>query len=361
MDAVQLFAQSPRTWRFPEHDPADLEKFKQRREELGIQAVTVHALYLLNLASPKDEFYEKSVTTLRSTMDAACAIEADAVVFHVGSHMGSGFEAALERVVPALRMCLERCSETTWLCMENSAGAGGTIGRSLDELAALYEALDKHERLGVCLDSCHLYVSGYDVTDPAELDGWSPSSTGAIGLDRLRCLHVNDSKAPLGSNLDRHDNIGDGLLGEKLGVFLGTRSCRGSPRCSRSRARTATGPDAEQMEKLRALHARELRSADRREHAERRLADRQLVELGVDAAELFQPALVARLHLRAAERQRRRDRPDARRSRRGSLGSAEQIEVDVGVVHLLHAADVRVPELLERVEERTAALETCAG
>ncbi len=256
MDAVQLFAQSPRTWRFPEHDPADLEKFKQRREELGIQAVTVHALYLLNLASPKDEFYEKSVTTLRSTMDAACAIEADAVVFHVGSHMGSGFEAALERVVPALRLCLERCSETTWLCMENSAGAGGTIGRSLDELAALYEALDQHERLGVCLDSCHLYVSGYDVTDPAELDRVVAELDERIGLDRLRCLHVNDSKAPLGSNRDRHDNIGDGLLGEKLGVFLGHPKLQGLPALLEVPGRDGHGPDAEQMEKLRALYAR---------------------------------------------------------------------------------------------------------
>ena len=91
-DALQLFVQSPRAWRFPDHDPADLEAFKRRREELGIQAVTIHALYLLNLASPKDDFYEKSVTTLRSTVDTASAIEADAVVFHVGSHLGSGFE-----------------------------------------------------------------------------------------------------------------------------------------------------------------------------------------------------------------------------------------------------------------------------
>ncbi|MGZ4258510.1 MAG: TIM barrel protein, partial [Gaiellaceae bacterium] len=115
MDAVQLFVQSPRAWRFPDHDPADLQAFRDRREELGIGAVTVHALYLLNLASPKEDFYEKSVSTLRSTMDAACAIGADAVVFHVGSHLGSGFEAGLERVVPALAQALERCSETTWL------------------------------------------------------------------------------------------------------------------------------------------------------------------------------------------------------------------------------------------------------
>ena len=149
MDAVQLFVQSPRAWRFPDHDTADLEAFRARRRELGIGAVTVHAIYLINLASPKDDFYEKSVTALSSTVDTACAIEADAVVFHVGSHLGSGFEAGLERVVPALRQALERCDDTTWLCMENTAGTGATIGRSLDELAALYDALDRHERLGV--------------------------------------------------------------------------------------------------------------------------------------------------------------------------------------------------------------------
>jgi deoxyribonuclease IV len=256
MDAVQLFAQSPRTWRFPEHDPADLEAFKRRREELGIQAVTIHALYLLNLASPKDDFYQKSVTTLRSTVDTACAIEADAVVFHVGSHLGSGFEAGLERVVPALLQCLERCSETTWLCMENAAGTGDTVGRSLDELAAIYDAAGRHERLGVCLDSCHLLASGYDVTDRATLDGLLADLDERIGLDRLRCLHVNDSKTPLGSNRDRHDNIGDGLMGEKLGVFVGHPKLQKLPALLEVPGTDGHGPDANQMTKLRELHAR---------------------------------------------------------------------------------------------------------
>jgi deoxyribonuclease-4 len=256
MDAVQLFVQSPRAWRFPEHDPSDLEAFRERREELEVGAVAVHALYLLNLASPKQDFYEKSVTTLRSTVKTACAIGAEAVVFHVGSHLGSGFEAALERVVPALAEALESCNDTTWLCMENTAGTGGTIGRSLEELAALYEALEGHPRLGVCLDSCHLFASGYDVTDRGELDKTLAQLDHLIGLDRLRCLHVNDSKTPLGSNRDRHDNIGEGLMGEGLGVFLAHPKVQGLPAYLEVPGTDGHGPDAEQTKKLKALYAR---------------------------------------------------------------------------------------------------------
>jgi deoxyribonuclease-4 len=256
IDSIQLFVQSPRTWRFPDHDPAGLEAFRARREELGIGGVLVHALYLVNLASPNEDFYGKSVTTLRSTVDAACAIGADGVVFHVGSHQGAGFEAGLERVVPALAQALERCSDTTWLLLENSAGAGGTIGRSIDELAALYEALDRHPRLGVCLDSCHLWVSGFDVTDRKQLDELLADLHKRIGLDRLRALHVNDAQAPLGSNRDRHANIGDGLMGEKLGAFLGHPKLQGLPAVLEVPGPDNHGPDEKEVRKLRELHAR---------------------------------------------------------------------------------------------------------
>jgi deoxyribonuclease IV len=254
MDSVQLFAQSPRTWRFPDHDPADLESFRARREELRIDAVAIHAVYLLNLASTKADFYEKSVDTLSKTVDAACAIGAEAVVFHVGSHQGAGFDAGLERVVPALAQALERCNDMTWLSMENTAGTGDTIGRSLEELAALYEASDRHPRLGVCLDSCHLFASGYDVTDPDELDRVVKQLDALIGLDRLRVLHVNDSKTPLGSNRDRHDNIGDGLMGNKLAVFLGHPKLQGLPALLEVPGADGHGPDLEQMTKLRKLY-----------------------------------------------------------------------------------------------------------
>jgi len=256
VDAVQLFVQSPRAWRFPDHDPADLEAFRVRRQEGGIGGVLVHALYLVNLASPNDDLYEKSVQTMRSTVDAACAIRADGVVFHVGSHQGAGLEAGLERVVPALAQVLERCSETTWLLVENSAGAGGTIGRSIDELAALYDALDRHPHLGVCLDSCHLWVSGYDVTDRHALDALLDELGERIGLDRLRALHVNDAHAPLGSNRDRHANILEGLIGERLAVFLGHPKLQGLPAVLEVPGPDNHGADAGEMRKLRELHAR---------------------------------------------------------------------------------------------------------
>jgi deoxyribonuclease IV len=254
-DVVQLFVQSPRTWRFPAHDPKGLEAFRTQREELGMPAL-VHSLYLVNLAAPDDDVYRKSVDTMRSTVDAACAIDAEGVVFHVGSHLGAGFEAGVERAVPALQQVLERCSERTWLLMENSAGAGGTIGRSIEELAVLFDALGRHERLGICLDSCHLYVSGVDVTDPATYDRLLAEVDDRIGLDRLRALHANDAKAPLGSNRDRHDNIGDGVMGEGLGVFLAHPKVQGLPVVLEVPGADGHGPNGEEIQKLRDLHRR---------------------------------------------------------------------------------------------------------
>jgi deoxyribonuclease IV len=200
--------------------------------------------------------YEKSVAALRNTMEVACAIGAEGVVVHVGSHLGSGLDAGLERVVPAMEQVLELCSDETWLLMENSAGAGGTIGRSVGELAVLYKRLGGHPRLGVCLDSCHLYVSGVDVTDAAALEALLDELDDSIGLDRLRALHVNDSAAPLGSNRDRHANIGEGLLGERLGVFLGNPRLQGLPAVLEVAGPENKGPDANEVRKAKELHAR---------------------------------------------------------------------------------------------------------
>jgi len=255
-ESLQIFTQSPRTWRPTNHARASFDAFRERREQVGLQGVLCHALYLCNFAAPKDDIYEKSVAALRNTMQVACAIGADGVVFHVGSHLGSGFDVGLERVLPAMEQVLELCSDETWLLMENSAGAGGTIGRSVEELATIYERLDRHPRLGICLDSCHLYVSGIDVTDAAQLDGLLDEVDEAIGLDRLRALHVNDSAAPLGSNRDRHANIGEGLLGEQLGVFLGNERLQGLPAVIETAGPENKGPDADEVRKAKEIRER---------------------------------------------------------------------------------------------------------
>jgi deoxyribonuclease IV len=255
-DAVQLFAQSPRAWRFPEFAKEDLAHFRKRRAEAGIGSVLIHALYLCNLATPDETIYAKSVETMRATVDTACAIEADGVVIHVGSHLGAGFEAGLERAVPALREVLDRCSETTWLLLEDSAGAGGTIGRSVDELATIIDALDRHPRLGICLDSCHLYVSGVDVGEPKAVAGVLKEVKQRIGLDRLRALHINDAAAPLSSNRDRHANVLEGELGERLGAFLAPRAVQRLPAVMETPGPDNHGPDAAEVRKLRDLHAR---------------------------------------------------------------------------------------------------------
>jgi deoxyribonuclease IV len=255
-DSVQVFTQSPRRWAPTNHDPDNFERFKERRAEAGIKAALCHALYLINLASPDDELYEKSVAALANTVDVACAIEAEGVVFHIGSHLGAGMEAGIDRVTEAMRKVLDRCDDTTWLLMEDTAGAGDTIGRSIDELAMVFDRLDEHPRLGLCLDSCHLYASGYDVTDLAALDRLLDEVDESIGLDRLRALHVNDSAAELGSNRDRHANIGKGLLGERLGVFLGHPRLQALPAVLEVPGKDGHGPDANEVRKLKRLHGR---------------------------------------------------------------------------------------------------------
>jgi deoxyribonuclease IV len=257
-DAVQLFTQSPRMWRPTNHDPANFEAFKERRQKLGIAegGVLAHALYLVNLAASDKEIRNKSRAALRNTVEVACAIDADGVVFHVGSHLGAGLKAGMKRCVPAIKEALELCTDTTWLLMEDSAGAGGTIGRSLDELAQLFEACDGHERLGVCLDTCHLFVSGVDITTREVVDELVEELDDVIGLDRLRALHVNDARDPLGSNRDRHANIGEGVLGNKLGVFLSHPKLQGLPAFLEVPGADDHGPDANELKKVRRLHKR---------------------------------------------------------------------------------------------------------
>jgi deoxyribonuclease-4 len=249
-------------WRPTAHTEDEIARFRTRRRQARVKAVSCHALYLVNLASRDAIVRENSLMALRATMDTADAIEAEAVVFHVGSHLGLGFDDAVTLVEPALRELLALTTDDLWLCMENAAGAGGTIGRSIAELAALADAVDHHPRLGLCLDSCHWWASGVDVSDPSALETALEDLDARIGMNRLRVLHVNDSQTPLGSNRDRHELVGKGLIGDGLATFLGHPAFAGLP------AITETwedkGSETEDLDRMRALRRRGQRRWARR-------------------------------------------------------------------------------------------------
>jgi deoxyribonuclease-4 len=264
-DAVQVFTQSPRMWRPTAHTDEEVERFRARRREARVKAVACHALYLVNLASRDRQIRSKSAAALRATLETAHAIGAEAVVFHVGSHLGYGFRDAVKVVAKQLRPLLELTTDDLWLCMENAAGAGGTVGRSIDELAVLCDALDGHRRLGVCIDSCHWWASGVDISDRDALDEAVADLDARLGIERLRCLHVNDAAIPLGANRDRHEVVADGVIGEGLATFLGHPAFRGLPALLETSPKG--GLSRADIDGLRRLYQRGRRARTRRRSA----------------------------------------------------------------------------------------------
>ncbi len=239
-EAVQIFTQSPRMWRPTAHAEDEVERFRARRDEVGIQSVVCHALYLVNLAAPDREIHKKSVAAMRASLATAAQIGAEGVVFHVGSHLDAGMAKGLKRAVPPLRELLELTDDRLWLVLENSAGAGGTIGRSVAELAAIFDGLAGHPRLGICLDSCHWWVSGVDVTDRAALDdalGELDGRSGSTGS--AACMSTTPTR-PSGrtATATRRSRRARSATGWRTSLLI-PRS-RASRRSSRPRARRAT-------------------------------------------------------------------------------------------------------------------------
>jgi deoxyribonuclease-4 len=254
-EAVQFFAGSPRTWAPTVYKEADAARFVEARAASPIRFAVIHTIYLINLASAKEDFYEKSVTSLAGALAAADQLGADAIVTHVGSHQGAGFAAGLERVQAALHRSLnESEGSKVRLLLENTAGAGGTMGVDFDELGALIRAADEHPRLGLCLDTAHLFEAGFDLGTPAGLDEALTRLDAACGLDRLVMLHLNDSKTPQGSNRDRHENIGDGELGlDGFRAIVRHPALMDVPGILEVPGFDGQGPDRRNVETLRAL------------------------------------------------------------------------------------------------------------
>ena len=221
-DAIQFFNQSPRAWRPRVYSPTEIDEFRSAMAESRIEAMMIHAVYLLNCASEDPEIRGKSLTALTAALQAGDALGAHCVVLHPGSALigGGPVEAALERAAGTIAEALAE-SENCPLHLEDTAGGGATLGRSFEELATLIELGGGDERLGVCLDSCHLLASGYDVRTAETLSGVVDEFDAVVGLDRLGSLHLNDSQTPLGSNVDRHADPGEGHIGrEGCAAFL---------------------------------------------------------------------------------------------------------------------------------------------
>jgi deoxyribonuclease-4 len=262
-EAIQIFNQSPRMWRPTAYSEDDYAAFREALGGSPIKLVLIHAVYLLNCASEDTEIREKSLASLIQSLRVGDGIGAAGVVLHPGSAKQGDVAKAIKRAGKVIREALEE-SEGCQLHLEDTAGAGGTLGRSFDELARLLEAAGGHDRIGVCLDSCHLYASGYDVSTAEGLRETLDECDRTVGLSRLHSLHLNDSMVPLGSNRDRHAILGDGELGEQgCAVFLSEPRFERLP-CLLETGRDGGAPAAEDVARAKQLRTRGKRSRSRR-------------------------------------------------------------------------------------------------
>jgi deoxyribonuclease-4 len=268
--AIQIFNQSPRMWRPTAYSEDDFAEFREALAASKIEAVLIHAVYLLNCASEDPEIRSKSLASLIQSLRVGHGIGAVGVVLHAGSAKQGDVTKAIKRAGRVVKEALAE-SEGCPLHFEDTAGAGGTLGRSFEELAGLVDAASGGKRVGICLDSCHMFASGYQVGTREGLSDALDECERLVGLDRLGSLHLNDSQVALGSNRDRHAILGEGQLGDRgCAVFVSEPRFESLP-CVLETGKDGGAPSAEDV-----AHAKQLRRRGRasRRQASRRRADR---------------------------------------------------------------------------------------
>jgi deoxyribonuclease-4 len=228
-ESIQIFNQSPRMWRPTNYGEEDFAAFREAMEASKVEAVIIHAVYLINCASKDKELRKKSQNSLAHALRIGDGIGAAGVVLHPGAQKGEPLGPSIKRAAKTIAAALKE-SDGCRLLLEQTAGHKGLLGRDFDQTAELIEGAGGGKRLGLCLDSCHLFVQGYDITDEAHLDAVLEEADAKVGLDRLGAVHVNDAAAPLGSCRDRHANIGKGEMGKRgLAAFLSDPRFEGLP------------------------------------------------------------------------------------------------------------------------------------
>lgn len=254
-EAVQVFASAPQSWRPGAHSDETLAAVRANALACGIADVFVHGIYLINLGTADETLLNRSVGSLKQALAFCAATGARGTIFHTGSHKGAGFDSVLAQVATAITRVLEATPPETWLILENSAGQGGTIGGSFSELGAIIRAVGS-DRLKVCLDTCHAFAAGYDLRDTASVAATVAQFDADVGVERLVVVHANDSKAGLGSGLDRHENIGEGAIGiSGFAAITAHSAFRDTPFLLEVPGFEGKGPDRRNVELLRELTA----------------------------------------------------------------------------------------------------------
>ena len=254
-DAIQVHPTPPGFWGSPKLDESRIATFKEAAAKHGHPPFYFHAVYLINLAGDDPTMRQRSESTLTGYLRAADELGINGVIFHTGSHKGAGFDARLPNILGHLKNVLERANpKHAKLLIENNAGLGGCVGARFEEIATMLSGLDD-KRVSVCFDTCHAFASGYDERDAAAVKKTIDELDRVVGLARIDVVHCNDSVTGLGSNRDRHANIGDGEIGEQ-----GFRALLHEPRLARlpfilEVPGAGDGPDAQQVEVLRRLAA----------------------------------------------------------------------------------------------------------
>ncbi len=263
-EAMQVFNQSPRMWRPTRWKPDDVAEFLSLRRESPVKSVMIHAVYLINPATKDREMRKKSANSLIHALRMGDEIKADGVVLHPGSTVGEPRDEALPRVGEMLKHVLAE-SDSCRLLLENTAGAGNTLGRSFEELREFIDLAGGEKRLGVCLDSCHMFASGFDIRTPDKLDDVVEEFKKTVGIRRLRCLHVNDSLAPLASNRDRHAPPGDGEIGPRgCAAFLSEPRFEKLPALFEGPGVDGHAPEKVDVDTMKKLRKRGMRARKRR-------------------------------------------------------------------------------------------------
>jgi deoxyribonuclease-4 len=263
-ESIQIWGQSPRQWRPTRWKQDDIDEFLRLMDGGPIKAVVIHAVYLINCATTDRDMRRKSLASLVHHLELGDAIGAVGVVLHPGSAKGEPHEEALARVASVLKEALDQ-SEHCRILLENTAGAGDTLGRSFEQLDGLIRRAGGSRRLGLCLDSCHMFASGFDIATADKLTDVVDRCVEIVGVDRVACLHVNDSQTPLGSNRDRHAPPGDGELGARgCAAFLSESRFEGLPAIFEGPGVEGKAPAAVDIKRTKELRRNGLRSRRRR-------------------------------------------------------------------------------------------------